>query len=476
MLNPFFIQGTSGEQSLVQDLINEQLRMYGVEVYYLPRSYVLSNTIIKEVIQSSFENAYPIEAYVQNYEGYDDNTTLLSKFGIESKQEMTFIISKERYESYIAPLTSGKENLKLTSRPKEGDIIYMPLGDRMFEIKFVEHEKPFYQLQKNYVYELRCELFRYEDEVIDTGIDKIDDTLIGSSSNTTSESGTSTILGGSSGVSEVGTSTILGGSLTMTLVGTAASASAITGLVNSGISSIILGSQGAYYSTAPTVAISSAPSGGITGIATVVMDRFAVTDIRIINAGAGYTVAPEIDFITNVGTGATAHSTLGNGGIGIVTITSGGVGYTSSPTVTFTGAATVSAAATAILGAGGSVTAVQFTNAGLGYTVAPTITFSEPPATSSGTFKYNEIVTGSISGCTARVRTWNKNTNVLELGNVSSTFRAGEQITGGTSGAVYTILTLDNDPANDGYADNTNIEFEADSILDFTESNPFGIP
>ena len=461
MLNPFFIQGTSGEQSLVQDLINEQLRMYGVEVYYLPRSYVLSNTIIKEVIQSSFENAYPIEAYVQNYEGYDDNTTLLSKFGIESKQEMTFIISKERYENYIAPLTEGKANLKLTSRPKEGDIIYMPFGDRMFEIKFVEHEKPFYQLQKNYVYELRCELFRYEDEVIDTGVQDIDDTLVGSDTD---------------GISEVGTSTILGGSLTMTLVGTATTASAITGLVNAGISSVILGSQGAYYSTAPTVAISSAPSGGITGIATIVMDRFAVTDIRIINAGAGYTVAPEIDFITNVGTGATAHTTLGDGGIGIVTITSGGVGYTSSPTVTFTGAATVSAAATAILGAGGSVTAVQFTNAGLGYTVAPTITFSEPPASDSGTFKYNEIVTGAVSGCTARVRTWNTNTNVLELGNVSSTFRVGEQITGGTSGAVHTILTIDNDPAEDGYTDNTNIEFEADSILDFTEINPFGIP
>lgn len=461
MLNPFFIQGTSGEQSLVQDLINEQLRMYGVEVYYLPRSYVMSNTIIKEVIQSSFENAYPIEAYVQNYEGYDDNTTLLSKFGIESKQEMTFIISKERYENYIAPLTEGKADLRLTSRPKEGDIIYMPFGDRMFEIKFVEHEKPFYQLQKNYVYELRCELFRYEDEVIDTGVEDIDDTLVGSDTD---------------GISEVGTSTILGGSLTMTLVGTATTASAITGLVNAGISSIILGSQGAYYSTAPTVAISSAPSGGITGIATVVMDRFAVTDIRIINAGAGYTVAPEIDFITAVGTGATAHTTIGNGGIGIVTVTSGGVGYTSSPTVTFTGDSTVSAAATAILGADGSVTEVQFTNAGLGYTVAPSITFSEPPATSSGTFKYNEIVTGAVSGCTARVRTWNTNTNVLELGNVSNKFKVGEQITGGTSGAVFTVLTIDNDPANDGYTDNTNIEIEADSILDFSETNPFGIP
>lgn len=461
MLNPFFIQGTTGEQSLVQDLINEQLRMYGVEVYYLPRSFLTTNTVIEEVIQSSFEDAYPIEAYVQNYEGYDDNTTLLSKFGIESKQEMTFIISKERYENYIAPLTEGKANLKLTSRPKEGDIIYMPLGDRMFEIKFVEHEKPFYQLQKNYVYELRCELFRYEDEVIDTGIDEIDDTLVGNDTD---------------GVGETGYSTVLGGALTMTLVGTSSTASAVTGLVNAGISSIILGSQGAYYSTAPTVAISSAPSGGITGIATVVMDRYAISEIRLINAGAGYTVAPEVSFLAPVGTGATAHSTLGDGGVGIVTITNGGVGYTSAPTVTFTGVSTVSAAGTAIIGAGGSVTAVHITNAGLGYTVAPTITFSAPPASDSGTFSYNEIVTGAVSGTTARVRVWNTNTNTLELGNVSGTFRVGEQITGGTSGAVHTVLTLDNDPAEDGFADNSTIETEADGILDFTESNPFGIP
>jgi hypothetical protein len=461
MLNPFFIQGTSGEQNLVQDLINEQLRMYGVEVYYLPRSFLSTNTVIEEVIESSFENAYPIEAYVQNYEGYDDNSTLLSKFGIQSTQEMTFIISKERYENYIAPLTDGRANLKLTSRPKEGDIIYMPLGDRMFEIKFVEHEKPFYQLQKNYVYELRCELFRYEDEVIDTGIEEIDDTLVGSDSD---------------GISESGYSTILGGTLTMTLIGSATTATAITNIVNGGIRSITVGNQGAFYDIAPRVAISSAPSGGNTGFATVTIDRDAISSVDIVNAGAGYTVAPEIVFVSKTGIGASASATLGSGSIGIVTVTSGGSGYTTAPTITFTGISTVSAAATAIVSSTGTITAINITDAGIGYTVAPTITISSPGSPDTGDFTYNEIVTGSTSGTKARVRTWNTTTNVLELGNVTGTFTVGETIVGASSSATHTVFSLDNDPADDGYSENDTIELEADGILDFTEKNPFGIP
>ena len=180
MLNPFFQQGARTEQNLLQDLINEQLKMYGVEVHYLPRKYVTENSIIREVVQSTFDDAYPIEAYVESFDGYGDNPTLLSKFGIQATNEITLIISKERYETYISPLIKNEQNIKLSSRPKEGDLIYFPLGDRLFEIKYVEHEKPFYQLQKNYVYELRCELFRLGDELIDTGVDNIDDVLLGS--------------------------------------------------------------------------------------------------------------------------------------------------------------------------------------------------------------------------------------------------------------------------------------------------------
>ena len=105
VLNSFFLQGSQGEQNLVQDLINEQLRMYGVEVHYLPRKYITEKTVIREVIQSTFDDAYPIEAYLENYDGYGDQTTILSKFGIQALNEITITISKERYESYITPVS-----------------------------------------------------------------------------------------------------------------------------------------------------------------------------------------------------------------------------------------------------------------------------------------------------------------------------------------------------------------------------------
>jgi hypothetical protein len=123
----------------------------GLKIYYIPRKYLTKNTIISEVIRSKFDSSYPIEAYVENYDGYAANTTILSKFGIQALNELTITISKERFELYIQPLIQNLPNIELSTRPKEGDLIYFPLGDRLFEIKFVEHEKPFYQLQKTYV-------------------------------------------------------------------------------------------------------------------------------------------------------------------------------------------------------------------------------------------------------------------------------------------------------------------------------------
>ena len=225
MLNPFFQQGSKTEQSLVQDLINEQLRIYGVEIHYLPRFYVTEKTVMREVIESKFDSSYPIEAYVQNVDGYGDNPTILSKFGIESTNEITLVISKERFNDYISPLIKNEPNVKLSSRPKEGDLLYFPLGDRLFEIKYVEHEKPFYQLQENYVYELRCELFQYEDEIIDTGVSEIDD-----------------LLEGVEGVD--GEEIFVGRTQTLTLVGAGVTAEAITSIVDGGIRLITVNNRG----------------------------------------------------------------------------------------------------------------------------------------------------------------------------------------------------------------------------------------
>jgi len=460
MLNPFFLQGSAAEQGLIQDLINEQLRMYGVEVYYLPRKYVTEKTVIKEVIESKFDNAYPIEAYVDTYDGYEGQGTILSKFGVQPLNDLNLIISKERFETYIAPLSKNLPNIKLSSRPKEGDLIWFPLGDRLFEIKFVEHEKPFYQLQKTYVYELRCELFRYEDEIVDTGFDEIDDNIVEE-----------------------------GFIQSLNMVGVGSTATALTGIVNGGVRFITVTNRGNGYTSAPRVAISSAPSGGLTavGIATLIgglvdcngnTENYKVQGVEIVNPGYGYTVAPSVVFVGGGGAGAAATSTIGDGIVGIITVTSGGSGYDSSPLVTFTGSpgAGITATARAKINTAGVVTSIYITNAGLGYTVAPTITIASPYSSGIGTYIFNETVVGSISSTTAVVRNWNSVTNVLQVSNITGSFVNGDVLTGSKSGATYKVRIVNNYNTIDKYAENDVIETEADNIIDFSESNPFGNP
>ena len=129
-----------------------------------------------------------------------------------------------------------------------------------------------------------------------------------------------------------------------------------------------------------------------------------------------------------------------------------------------------------VVSAAGTISAIRITNAGLGYSTAPTITIGSPNMDSSGDFIFNEVVTGSTSGTTARVRTYNSTTNVLEVASVSGTFTIGEDIVGSTSGASHALRVIDTEPDNDPFADNFEIETQADNILDFSEQNPFGIP
>ena len=472
MLNPFFTQGTAGEQNLIQDIINEQLRMYGIEVHYMPRSFVSENDIVREVTQSAFTNSYPIEAYIQNYDGYAENPVLLSKFGIEQTQEITFVISKERWENYIQPLIKDKPNIKLSSRPKEGDLVYLPLGDRLYEIKYVEHEKPFYQLQKNYVYELRCELFRYENEIIDTDIHEIDDNLIGNEID---------------GRNADGTPVILGPTQTLLVTGIGITATATATIADGGIQLVTITNRGSGYFDNPEVGFSSAPSGGVTGIATTRLigginlhnatlgtRSRLVQNVDIVNTGAGYTEAPGIKFFGS-GDGAEAVTQIADGVVSSFEITNPGLGYIDQPTITIAGDSTVGASATAVIGVDGQITSINLINAGVGYTEAPAITISNPYLESQGNFIFNETVTGSESGTTARVRTWNY-TNVLELSHISGEFKIGEILTGSESKATHRILFVDKFPTDDGFADNYNIEAESDDIIDFSEMNPFGTP
>jgi len=453
-LNPFFTQGTKNEQNLVQDLINEQLKMYGVECYYLPRKFLTTNTVIREVVQSKFDDAYPLEAYVNNYDVYQGNGTVLSKFGIEVQQDINLTISKDRFENYITPLIRNESGIKLSTRPKEGDLIWFPLDDRLYEIKFVEHAKPFYQLKELYVYELQCEVFRYEDETVDTGIGSIDDE--------TEE---------------------IGYSQTLTLTGVGTTATAVTTFRNGGIQFIDLLNSGSGYRATPTVAISSAPAGGITATAVAITTSavglttsFAIESIRITDPGAGYTEIPSVTFSGGGGTGiAVTVGIATTGTVGVVTITDGGSGYYgTTPTITFTAPGTGTTAVGEVVAVGGTIQSARLSNAGAGYTTVPTITISNPGLLGSGDFYFNEEVTGGTTGTKARVKSWDATTKTLVVGIATGTFLQGESITGDESSAVYTLAVDTTDDIVTPYADNQTIQSEGDDILDWTRKNPFG--
>ena len=473
-LNPFFLQGSKNEQYLLQDVINEQLKIYGIDVYYLPRKIFKTDNIIREVQSSKFDDSFILEAYLNNYEGYNPNSDLMTKFGLRLTNEVSLTISRERFEEFVTPFLEGisagiRDGLitdftfeDLINRPKEGDLIYFPLGERLFEIKRVESEKPFYQLGKNYVYELNCELYEYENELIDTTIEEVD--------NTVEDEGYIT---------------------TVNLVGTAVTASGTAVLGGVGMLGFIsLINDGFGYKTAPSVEISPPPSGEqatAVAITTSKGGTKSLKEIRILNPGSGYDVNNPPLIILNGGGGAGAAVTFGivNSGISTIIVSNRGKGYSTIPTITFTGGIGVggtTATAESTLTDDGRVKSVQFVSVGSGYTEAPTISFSGISTTGIGTYIYNEIVTGSLSGTTARVRNFKKRVDIdnvnppveLQVSLNSGKFSAGEVIVGSISSARYVVESYSDDSFEEPFDSNKEIEDEALNLLDFTENNPFG--
>ncbi len=549
-LNPFFLQGSQSEQRLVQELINEQLKMYGVDVTYLPRKVVNRDSIFREIESSKFDDSYTLEAYVNTYEGYSGQGDVMSKFGLSIKDELTLTISRERYEDFITPFLESETDseIVLSNRPREGDLVYFPLGQRLFEVKFVEHEDPFYQLGKNYVYLLKCELFEYEDEVIDTGVDVID-----------------------TQVEEEGYIT------TLKLVGSGQTATA-SALINSKyVREIFLNNDGNGYTSPPIIKFDDSPASGGTATAIgILTTRGGITSLKSIqmtNAGYGYTTTPQIYFTSDVGTGAAATCSIESSdtkGVVAITVTDGGSGYTSAPDVTI-GNPTAGAAATATVSETGTITAitlstggvnyidtpsvtianppsvgvgvgttavgiasvtagivttititnagfgytntavpsvtidnsagiktstnvltnataiatitngnivnaVRVVNPGVGYTQVPTVTIADPPLiTGIGTYQFNEEVVGSTSGARARVKNWNADTGTLKIDILNGLdFSPGELVVGSASSATYATDTFDDTDIYDEYNQGDEIETEADLLLDFTQSNPFG--
>ena len=167
--NTYFSQGTTPERRLYEDITIEALKIYGHDVYYIPRTIVNTNAIFNEDALSKFGEAFQIEMYVENTDGFEGDGDLLSKFGVEIRDQMTLVLSTRRWEQLV-----GRFQPTAEGKPQEGDLIYFPLVNGLFEIRFVEDDTPFYQLQGLPTFKLTCELFEYGNESLDTGVEAID--------------------------------------------------------------------------------------------------------------------------------------------------------------------------------------------------------------------------------------------------------------------------------------------------------------
>jgi hypothetical protein len=412
--------GNDNEKRLHEDLIIEGLKIYGHDCYYLPRTLVNRDLILGEDSLSKFDDSYLLEMYIETTEGFAGEQEVINKFGLEIREDTTFMISKRRWQDQV----DSVHTMIVEGRPNEGDIIYFPLMNSFFEIQFVQDQEPFFQLGNLPVYKLRCTRWEYSNERLDTGIDAIDSaetqySLDQGLYQTSLESGTFGLVMGSP---------------------------VVTGDV---VTSIPIVSGGEGYVTAPTITI-SAPSASINATATANLTGNTLSSFTITNAGRGYGSAPTItvvyvatDSTTKTNTDSSPGLTTGQlTSITPATITD--IASITSVTVSSPGGA-VTASAQAIL-TSGVVTSINITVDGSSYLgLSPTATVSE-----------NTDATGSL---------------MLE----------NDSADGETQYFInedYAIQTQST------YADNIDLDNEAgfdtasaaDDILDFTERNPFGDP
>ena len=266
-VNVYFSQGTKNEQYLIEDIIIESLKIYGNEVFYIPRSLVSKDDVLGEDRLSQFKTAFPIEMYFENVDSLGGQGAFIQKFGLVIEQSATLVVARRRWSQLVGRY--GVTNIP--SRPNEGDLIYFPLTGGLFELKFVQHQDPFYQLGKLYVYKLQVELFQYSSEAIDTGVPEIDafESLKTFNTNTTRNT-------------------------------------------HGGVTSISLTNSGSGYSVAPTVSFVSSTGHGATAVAYLGTDTASdkVTSIVITNSGTNYQLPPGVLFTGGGGDGATAVSTI----------------------------------------------------------------------------------------------------------------------------------------------------------------------
>ena len=273
---PTYYQGHSGEQGLVQDLVDEQIKLFGSDIYYIPR-VVLQDSTLDEVRYSKYQEQFQIEMLLQNVMGFGDNAEFISKFGLRITDEIVFRVSTRRWDEEVA---EHNPNLTLTSRPNEGDLLYFPLTKDIYEIKFVGKEEPFFQFGKIQFYAITAEIYEIGSDDFDTGVAEIDAvelTFANSIKLIMDPGGTGDFTVGE----EVSGDEFL------------AKATATTD--GDAVDSITITDSGLHYNAAlpPTVTISGGGGNGATATASV-SSTGLVTGILITSGGSGYTTAPTV--------------------------------------------------------------------------------------------------------------------------------------------------------------------------------------
>jgi hypothetical protein len=167
--NLYFSEKIRSEMELYESLVIEALKIYGQDLYYLPRELVNEDMLLGDDVSSRFPSSHKIEMYIENIEGFDGEGDLFTRFGVEIRDEVTLVVSKQRFKTQVMRTANAIQS----DRPLEGDLIYIPLTNKIFQIQHVEHEQPFYQIENLPVYKMRCTLFEYNNEDFDTGIQGI---------------------------------------------------------------------------------------------------------------------------------------------------------------------------------------------------------------------------------------------------------------------------------------------------------------
>ena len=264
--NLYFSEKVRSEMDLYADLVIESLKIYGQDVYYLPRDLVNEDVLLGDDVTSRFPTSHKIEMYIENVEGFDGEGDLFTRFGVEIRDEATFVVSRTRFSAQVR----RPDNDIATDRPTEGDLIYLPLTNKMFEIQHVEHEQPFYQIENLPVYKMRATLFEYSGEDFDTGIEDIQD------------------------IEKTGSYQYV-----LSVIPTGSGAATAT-LDSDGVNSLILTDSGNYYTSTPTIRFigggDSSFSLGDSATATATISGGRITGITLTDSGSNYATVPSVNF------------------------------------------------------------------------------------------------------------------------------------------------------------------------------------